>query len=62
MGEVEASVPKYQKKIDGKRTELSNFEQGMIIAFVAIYGGTSTVSVLAGRPLVECEELPRLVL
>jgi len=43
-------VPKYQKKIDGKRRELSNVEKGMIIAFFVIFGVISTVSVLAGRP------------
>src|SRR5258705_7255913 len=43
-------VPKYQKKIDGKRRELSNVEKGMIIAFFVIYGVISTVSFLVGRP------------
>jgi transposase len=42
-------LPKYEK-IGGKRRELSNAEKGMIIAFFAIYGVISTVSLIIGRP------------
>jgi hypothetical protein len=40
-------LPKYAKKIDGKRREMSNVEKCMIIAF---FGVISTVSHLVGRP------------
>ena len=43
-------LPKYDKKIDGKRREMSNVEKGMIIAFFVIFGVISTVSSLVGRP------------
>jgi hypothetical protein len=56
-------LPKYQKKCDGKRRELSNVEKGMIIAFFVIYGVISTVYIPPRRPpLVDCEEFPPAVL
>jgi hypothetical protein len=54
-------VPKYQKNSNGKRRELSNVEKGMIIAFF-IYSIVSTVSLLVGRSLVDCEEFLPAVL
>jgi hypothetical protein len=43
-------LPKYEKKIDRKRREMSNVEKGMIIAFFVVFGVISTVSHLVGRP------------
>jgi hypothetical protein len=43
-------LPKYKKKIDGKRREMSNVEKGMTIAFFVVFGAISTVSHLVGRP------------
>jgi hypothetical protein len=41
---------KYEKKIDGKRREMSNVKKGMIIAFFVVFGVISTVSHLVSRP------------
>ena len=47
-----AKVPKYQKKSDGKRRELSNVLKGMssLSLSSSIYGAISTISILVGRP------------
>jgi hypothetical protein len=43
-------LPKYEKKIDGERREMTNVEKGMIIAFFVVFGVISTISHLVGRP------------